>query len=34
MDNYIRLMRGRGNKSCSSSSFPPRSMSHNSVFGH
>ena len=39
MVGYIRLMKFLsskciGSKSCSSSSFPPRSTPHNSVFGH
>ena len=41
MVGYIRLVKFfflsskcRGSKSCSSSSFPPRSTPHNSVFGH
>ena len=39
MDGYIRLMKSlsskcRGSKSSSSSSFPPRSTPHDSVFDH
>ena len=34
MNNYIRLIKSRGSKSGSSSSFPPRSTAHNSVFAH
>ena len=39
MVGYIRLMKFLsskcgGSKSCSSSSFHPRSTPHNSVFGH
>ena len=30
MNNYVRLIKSRGSKSCSSSSFPPQSTSHNS----
>ena len=38
MAGYIRLMKFlsakcKGSNSCSSSSFPPRSTPHNSVFG-
>ena len=39
MVGYIRFMKFlffncRGSRSCSSSSFPSRSTSHNSIFGH
>ena len=39
MDGYVRLMKSlsskcRGSKSSSSSSFPPRSTPHDSVFDH
>ena len=39
VDGYIRLMKSlsskcRGSKSSSSSSFPPRSTPHDSVFDH
>ena len=39
MDGYVRLMKSlspkcRGSKSSSSSSFPPRSAAHDSIFDH